>query len=317
MGEGLTASQLQQLYKCVANGRTGTSIGYAASTLFLFDYVLTVYNEARYIWKPRRITLGTAAFVISRYTAMVASIILLLPNATSSSTTVDSLSTALRLVSIISSEFIVAVRTWAIWEKRRSILYTLAFFSLAAVIPAAIIVAKSIMTNRIEALVSQDTIDICRITISDIRAAYVVPYILTIIYEIVTLSLSLIKVVRWRKSIPKTIRIPLIDTLWQDGVLYFSWMLALGFFNIGIVLQSNVPQLRSGSSQLQAVFHSILSTRIVLHLADSHTPREISTSGLSVTTFNARHPQFTSYFTTGTERMPMSHQTESDEATVL
>ncbi|THV03448.1 hypothetical protein K435DRAFT_278199 [Dendrothele bispora CBS 962.96] len=45
-------------------------------------------------------------------------------------------------------------------------------------------------------------------------------------------------------------------------------MLALGFFNIGIVLQSNVPQLRSGSSQLQAVFHSILSTRIVL----THTP---------------------------------------------
>ncbi|KAK7460454.1 hypothetical protein VKT23_009175, partial [Stygiomarasmius scandens] len=295
---------------------TGTSIGYAAAALFLFDYVLTFYDEMRFVWRPRRLTVGFVAFLISRYTAMAASIIILFPQAINKSTGVDSLSTALRLVSIVSSEFIVAVRTWAIWEKRRMILYTLAFFSLAAVIPAAIIVAQSIMTNHVEALVSEDTIDICSVTIGNVRAGFVVPYILTIIYEMVTLSLSLFKVIRWRRSIPDTIRAPLIDTLWRDGVFYFSWMLALGFVNIGIVLQSEAPQLRSGSAQLQAAFHSILSTRIVLHLANSRSPRDITSAGISVSTLHA-HPQFTSYFTTGIDRTPMSRQTQSDDATAV
>ncbi|KAK7460455.1 hypothetical protein VKT23_009176 [Stygiomarasmius scandens] len=213
---------------------------------------------------------------------MATSIITLFPQATNRTTGVDSLTTALRLVSVVSSELIVAVRTWAIWEGQRSILFTLTILSLAAVIPATVIIAQSIMTNHIEAIVSEDTIDICSVTIGNVRAAFVVPYILTIIYELVILSLSLFKVIEWRRTIKDTIRAPLIYTLWRDGVLYFSWMLALGFVNIVVVLQSEAPQLRSGSAQLQAALHSILSTRIVLHLANLRTPRDITSIGISV-----------------------------------
>jgi len=39
-------------------------------------------------------------------------------------------------------------------------------------------------TDTVEALVSEDTIDICSVTIGNVRAGFVVPYILTIIYEI-------------------------------------------------------------------------------------------------------------------------------------
>jgi len=59
-------------------------------------------------------------------------------------------------------------------------------------------------------------------------------------------------------------------------------MMILGFLNIGLVLQQGVPQLRAGGAELQTVIHSILSTRIVLHLAKSKSPRDITAPGVSV-----------------------------------
>ncbi|KAF5338839.1 hypothetical protein D9757_014696 [Collybiopsis confluens] len=104
---------------------------------------------------------------------------------------------------------------------------------------------------------------------------YIIVYILVMIYEFVTLTLSLIRIINWRKSIPEHIRAPLIDALQRD---------VLGFVNIAIVLQSaaslpllftdlaEAPQLRTGCAQLQAVIHSIFSTRMVLHLRDIDAP---------------------------------------------
>uniref|UniRef100_A0A0W0FDT8 Uncharacterized protein n=1 Tax=Moniliophthora roreri TaxID=221103 RepID=A0A0W0FDT8_MONRR len=182
----------------------------------------------------------------------------------SSSLIIDGLNTVLRLTAIISSEFIVAVRTWAIWEKNRRILYTLVVFSVTAVIPASIIVARSLITSHVQSLISPALVDLCSVITSEVQNGFIVPYILTIIYEIVTLSLSLFRITTWRKTIPQTVRVPLLDTLWRDGVLYFSFMLVLGFMNIGLILQSEAPQLRQAGAQLQAVLHSIMSTRIVL-----------------------------------------------------
>ncbi|KAJ4480991.1 hypothetical protein J3R30DRAFT_3463167 [Lentinula aciculospora] len=74
-------------------------------------------------------------------------------------------------------------------------------------------------------------------------------------------------------------------------------MLVLGFVNIGLVLQQGVPQVRTGGAELQAVFHSILSTRIVLHLATSNDSRDITAPGCSVYQ-TGPGIQFTSEFAT-------------------
>ncbi len=75
--------------------------------------------------------------------------------------------------------------------------------------------------------------------ISEVTNAYVVPYVLTLVYEgseysaslslspyadihLVTLTISLIRITRWRKRIPKRIRAPLLDALWRDGKLVFE-----------------------------------------------------------------------------------------------
>ncbi|KAF5338838.1 hypothetical protein D9757_014697 [Collybiopsis confluens] len=79
----------------------------------------------------------------------------------------------------------------------------------------------------------------------------------------VTIILSSIKIIRWRKTIPEHVRAPFIDMLWRD---------VLGLANIIVVLQPGIPQIRSAAAQLQAVIHSILSTRLVLRLQDIAAP---------------------------------------------
>ncbi|KAJ3727665.1 hypothetical protein C8R42DRAFT_656165 [Lentinula raphanica] len=289
----LTDAQISALSQCITNGRIGQSITYASVALFLYDYSLTVWREAKYVWRPRRITLSSVTFIIARYAAMASAIITLLPNAAVPS--IDSAATVCRLIAIIASELILAVRTWAIWGRSRKVLVTLISFSLAGIISTATIVAMSIVSNHVVPLVSEQFQNICSLTISNISHGFIIPYVVAMLYEFVTLTLSLIRIITWRKTIPAHIRAPIINTLWRDGVVYYSFMLVLGFVNIGLVLQQGVPQVRTGGAELQAVFHSILSTRIVLHLAGSSDSRDITAPGCSVYQSGI---QFTSEFAT-------------------
>ncbi|KAK0463232.1 uncharacterized protein EV420DRAFT_1162442 [Desarmillaria tabescens] len=282
----LTPDELEHLYGCIRYGRMGNGMLFACAALFLFDFCLTFYDELRFIWKPRRITLTSVSYLLSRYPVLATTILILLPSYTiqegNETLLLSQIAIVLRLASIVSSEFILAVRTWAIWEKSRRILMILTVFSVAAVVPAAVVIAKDVSTSEVDPVYA--AYPECRALISTVRDAYVVPYVLTILYEGVTLSLSLIRITRWRRRIPKNVRAPLLDTLWRDGVFYFSWTLMLGFLNIGLAVQSTSSQVRVGGSQLQAIIHSILSCRIVLHLAGSKSPKDIDTSGCSLYT---------------------------------
>ncbi|KAF9069226.1 hypothetical protein BDP27DRAFT_737957 [Rhodocollybia butyracea] len=293
----LTDSQFHDLSECVTNGRMGQAIEgiiYASATLFLYDYCLTVLSEVKYVWCPGRVSISSSAFMVARYGTMADIVLALLPS--SRSPAVDNGAGVLRFLAIIASQLIVAVRTWAIWNKNRMILIVLTILSLATMIPATVLVIERIISNRVVLSVTPEFQNICILTIGKISQAFVAPFILVIFYEFVNLTFSLIRIVKWRKTIPKNIRAPIIDTLWRDGVMYFSFMLVLGSMNIGIVLQQ-VPQFRAGGIQLQAVFQSILSTRIVLHLAGSRDSRDITAPGCSVYQSNSGN-QFTSLFTT-------------------
>ncbi|KAF8903055.1 hypothetical protein CPB85DRAFT_1033568 [Mucidula mucida] len=127
--------------------------------------------------------------------------------------------------------------------------------------------------SRKDIMTARATYSDCRMIISEVTNAYVVPYVLTLVYEGITLTISLIRITRWRKRIPKRIRAPLLDALWRDGVFYFSWTLVLSFLNIAIIVQSSSNQFRSGASELQALctasFHAAsfwCGSLIVLYL---------------------------------------------------
>lgn len=90
-----------------------------------------------------------------------------------------------------------------------------------------------------EAVVSSASTELCTITVNSVKLGSVVPYTMAILYESgmcklpilkemnpnpfsVTLTLSLVQILSWRKRIPKDIRAPIINNLWRDGNLVFS-----------------------------------------------------------------------------------------------
>lgn len=295
----LTDEQLRSLVSCLWHERDALSIAYASAALFLFDYSLTSYDEIRYIWEPRRISLTSIVYLLARYPALACTILVLIDP--SQSVVAVNVATVLKLLAIIFSELVLALRTWAIWQKSRRILIILMIVSICAVIPAAVIIAKDMQTSTLGPPIApqRDVLNQCRVVVSEAKRLYVIPYVAGMMYESVLFFMSLFKILRWRQSIPTSFRTPLIDALWKDGLLYFSWMIALGFINIGLVLQTTSPQLRITTAQLQMTLLSILSARIVLHLASLQDPS--STINLGQTGITTTGIQFTTRISTATD----------------
>ncbi|EGN94897.1 hypothetical protein SERLA73DRAFT_187995 [Serpula lacrymans var. lacrymans S7.3] len=82
-------------------------------------------------------------------------------------------------------------------------------------------------------------------------------------------------------------RSPLLDILWQDGIMYFIVLLATSLINIFLILEQPTPQIGIASMDLQTCLHSMLSTRSVLHLASLNpNVEDISSIHTCATTAN-------------------------------
>ncbi|KAF9265143.1 hypothetical protein L218DRAFT_957835 [Marasmius fiardii PR-910] len=194
---------------------------------------------------------------------------------------VDSANIVFRISAIVALKLILATRTWAIWGRNCKILWYLVVFALATEVFTVYIIAKNIAANSVRPPITPSLLDLCNTTFGDIPDTFIVPYALTIVYETVILSLSLLGIAKWRRGVPQDLRTPLLNTLWKDGVLYFMFMLLLSILNIFIILRSTAPQIRTAGANLQTVLHSAAATRLVTHLSNKGNPRVI-TDGVSI-----------------------------------
>jgi len=261
MSSGISVT-LENLIECLEHSRLASSIAVASAALIFYDWLLTYDDELSFFWRRGKITYGRVLFVLARYPGLACAIVGLLPL----TTTINNATTCLTVVTILSSELILAMRTWAIWERSRAILVFLAVLTIACAIPAIAVVERDAVTAAVVSSATSSGTQQCRTLMSAIKLAWVVPYVVVIVFEVVVLSLTLYKVIRIHKDLPLlTGRSKLLDVLWIDGVIYFIFMLSLGIVNVGLALHVSDPELRDGFTQLQTVSHSILSTRIVLH----------------------------------------------------
>jgi len=146
--------------------------------------------------------------------------------------------------------------------------------TIAGLVPSITITAKDISTSMADPSLPLKYSN-CGTIVSSVGKLWVLPYLLIIAYQILTLTLTLIKISQLHHSIPLRARSSLLSTLQVDGILYFVSMLVLGALNVGLVVQASSPQLRQGGSQLQTIVHSIMSARIVFHVVET-TSKDIS-----------------------------------------
>ncbi|KAH9001908.1 hypothetical protein EDB86DRAFT_3130148, partial [Lactarius hatsudake] len=259
-----TSTALDQLYRCLTGWRL-TSVRTARAPAAIFAGVSTRSSrQLGFLWRRERITYTRVLFALARYPALACAVVDLLPPTVK----LDKVTTCLRLVAVLCSELILATRTWAIWERSRRMLVFLAVLATACAATAIVIIERDIVTTVVapSAAPTIQGVQQCQVLTSAVKHAWIVPYLVVMVFEAVVLALTVYKILGYHRGIPKQLRSKLFDVLWVDGVMYFVFMLLLGILNIGLVLQVQVPQLRAGGTQLQTVLHSVLSTRIVLHL---------------------------------------------------
>ncbi|KAJ7160947.1 hypothetical protein C8R46DRAFT_356732 [Mycena filopes] len=217
----------------------GPGLSFASAALFLFEYTLTFVSEVRFVWLRPRST-SAALFYVARYAGMASAVLTLVATPT---TTVflANLGTALRVVVIVASEAILAVRTWAIWGRSRPILLLLFLVSVGALAGEAVVIVRGVKGTHVQ---TDTTADGCEAeeVVSSQSNAYLVPYIIVLAYETLTTTLSAHRILRWRRQSQSQggAAPPLLAVLWKDGLLYFSWMIGLGILNILLVLRGSV-----------------------------------------------------------------------------
>ncbi|KAH8834898.1 hypothetical protein DL96DRAFT_11782 [Flagelloscypha sp. PMI_526] len=291
------ASQALRIVQCYQSESNAFKLLYAGQTVFLLDLVITFISEVQTIWLRKSGTIGTILFLLARYSGLANVAISLLPNAKAVGP--SAAGTVLRLVTIMASECILIVRTWAIWERRRDIFCVLLVSAIVCVLPPIVFVSIDVATTKLEPPIAPfEELEHCRTLISKINS-YVVPYVMAIVFESIILSLSFFRIAQLRNGVPKPLRMPFLDAILRDGIMYYFAVFALSVVNIVLVMTTG-PQLRFASSQLQANFHSIVSTRLLLHLTELSNKR--SMHGSSTRT---RSDFWT---TTGTEAMFTSYR---------
>lgn len=260
------------LEKCLIDEWITNAIIVSSTALFFYDYCLTIRQEIRYVWETK-FTIANTLFLCARYPAFLAAILALPPHKTSVAMT--NVGNCLRVFAILSSELIFALRMWAIWGRRKSILMVFICAAMAVFVPSVIIIGKDISTSMADQCIPPEYDAYCATISSSVGRLWVLPYLLIIFYQLLTLTFTLIKISHLHNSIPLNGRSPLLSALQIDGILYFVSTLVLGALNIGLIVQVSSPQLRQAGSQLQTIIHSIMSARIVFHVVET-TSKDIT-----------------------------------------
>ncbi|KAG9224599.1 hypothetical protein CCMSSC00406_0002250 [Pleurotus cornucopiae] len=132
----------------------------------------------------------------------------------------------------LSSNALLAVRTYALWLRSRKTAVSLSFVALILLIPTSIVVGfeyadKSFIQYPITSFVKPASNPTCR----------------------------------WRRSSKISGGSHIADMLWADGLLYAFSVVA--FTILQLVFESKIPPLlRPVTIQIQSNLHSLLSTRI-------------------------------------------------------
>ncbi|KAJ8075815.1 hypothetical protein PM082_021447 [Marasmius tenuissimus] len=226
-----------------------------SATLLVYDYFCTLDEEVVYVWS-RPWSFGSIIFLFNRYLPFIDTFLSIdvffgRPNpkeCLARTTTI----VWLMYVGIAFSEIILILRTYALWERKRSILLVLGSTTMIAIISGAICLQK-----QNESLVFAPTMGPgCHIIKAD-NIAFI-SYIVLLFTETIIAVLTLVK---GYHDLRRT-RSPWVVQLYQHGILFYVYLLALSLGNIltGVIN----PRMGTWLASPQRVLHSLLSSRVLI-----------------------------------------------------
>jgi len=261
LSEGIFAEELSLLH------RTDCNAVCLAVTLFVYDYILTSQDEVKFIWRAKKWSYGKPLFLFIRYTGFLVMTGFLFVDFTDPVSylpcqVIMYLLLCTTTVVTLSSALVLALRTWAIWNRSLisgvivgvswtsvSVLsLTFEVYSIIGILPD---------NNAIPGLAG------CESTYSPSTAAASLKiFIFLAVYEGLILVMTLARGLRYLYK-PSGLML----LLYRDAFLASTCLLALTITN-AILSSMNSPSFYL-PFLLSAAFYHIIPCRIILNLRKS------------------------------------------------
>ncbi|KAJ7625309.1 hypothetical protein DFH06DRAFT_1229113 [Mycena polygramma] len=237
----------------------------ASLAVLLYDYCLTLHLEVDLIW-PSKWSLTKALFFLSRYSVAVdAPLLVYYAVARDISIQrchqIHTVATWLNLAGFAFTEGIFVVRTFALSGRDRKVLAVFTTICVGSLLTSAVLIAELNRTVTFGPPLLP-TLPGCFLTGGTLK--YVaIPYILALLIDTcVVVFTTWIVIKNYRNSDN-----PFIITMYRDGIMYFAFLCAISAVNVFVIL-GGPPEMPELLENLMRVMHSILSTRVLLHIRE-------------------------------------------------
>ncbi|CAA7269370.1 unnamed protein product [Cyclocybe aegerita] len=246
----------------------GACVLIASATVLVFDFFLTLHEEINHIWMQPW-TPGTVIFLVNRYLPFVdTSMVLYLQFTTTNidmCNTYYHVSTWLIAVGLMVSELILLLRTYAMWQRRRIILYILGGMSFATFGPGIALTYLELRSLEFGE-VPEGGLG-CRL----LKASKLifVTYVLVALSETVVVVLTLMK----GKEHLRSSQASWVKHIYRHGLLFYMYLLSITIMNVVVPLVVAEPQYKNYLAIPQRIFHSVFCNRVILLISRQRSYR--------------------------------------------
>jgi len=245
--------------------QTSKYVNIGAMAILIFDYVITIEDEARWIW-GRSWDATRFIFTVSRYLPFVGTALIAYVALRSNSDPCPSgnAENVIHIIGIVASELLLVLRTYAFWQGNKRLLYGLLAFvavTIGAVVAVNLSPDQFLDSGTTEPLPSGTTQSSCLLESSRHGA---LAYVVLLVYEIVILALMVYKRFHaYRGSHALIARI-----IYRDGIFYVLCIISVTLANVVIDLALPIEYIDLLETA-QIVLHSVLASRIMFNLRKS------------------------------------------------
>ncbi|KAF5378085.1 hypothetical protein D9615_007620 [Tricholomella constricta] len=277
----MTSTALQLLDQNLVQGTL-----LASGTVLIYDLLCTLDQEVAYVWSNPW-SISSLLFFLNRYLPFVDTF-LSLNLKFSRNTPEKCLShftavTWLIVIGTLISEAILMLRTYAIWERKRSIFVILCLLALFVFPPAMIITFLEVKSLKY----GPTSLRGCQLVHAS--PLILVAYILLVVSETTLAVLTAIKAYRHLRHSQSR----WVVQLYQDGIVFYFFLLGISLANI-IVPIAAPPILANWLATPQRVIHSVLCTRVLFLILRQRSGTSM-TNRLSGGLDSQTSPVFTSF----------------------
>jgi len=225
-------------------------------TILAYDYVLMLRHEIQFVWRSADWRLGKCLYLATRYLGFVSNILAITGNfhhglSVHACAVIETSADWTLLAEIGIAQVILYIRTYAIWGQSRSIKYLLISTFLTIFIAGCMgykFTALQYFPTTLKMVPACDS--------SGRATGIAVDYGLVCLSELVVVALTIWRCAQYELKDMSS----LLFVLYRDGLLFFLCLFGISSFNIVSAL------LWNDLSMLQCVMHSVLTSRVILHL---------------------------------------------------